>query len=118
MSEANKPHKWQKEIIAWANGAQIQYRIDRHNPWIKIHYPNWKGEYEYRVMPEAPPDFECTLSVNSQMSSYEKDKWICSSVNICTYKQPTDNNQETPAGYIHVVFDGTSGVIKSVELLN
>lgn len=50
-----QPHKWQKEIIAWANGETIQYRFlgeDWHDSTCP---PAWedKGEFEYRVKPEV-----------------------------------------------------------------
>ena len=55
-----KPHKWQKEIIAWANGAEIEQRC--HSPSIKeIIWSDWEqfdGEWteekhwEYRIKPE------------------------------------------------------------------
>ncbi len=55
-----KPHKWAKEIIAWANGAEIEQRC--HSPSIKeVIWSNWEqfdGEWtdekhwEYRIKPQ------------------------------------------------------------------
>ena len=55
-----KPHKWAKEIIAWANGAEIEQRC--HSPSIKeIIWSDWEqfdGEWteekhwEYRIKPQ------------------------------------------------------------------
>lgn len=51
-----KPHKWQKEIIAWANGEVVQYRDLRCAPtgvWRDDAEPSWHmdGTYEYRIKP-------------------------------------------------------------------
>ena len=55
-----KPHKWAKEIIAWANGAEIEQRC--HAPSIKeIIWSDWEQfdgdwteekHWEYRIKPQ------------------------------------------------------------------
>jgi hypothetical protein len=54
-------HKWHKEIKAWADGAEIEYKyvgldpffIDRNNEWKKIAFPIWTDEYwEFRIKPQ------------------------------------------------------------------
>ena len=55
-----KPHKWAKEIIAWANGAEIEQRC--HSPSIKeIIWSDWEQfdgdwteekHWEYRIKPQ------------------------------------------------------------------
>ena len=48
-----KPHKWAKEIKAWADGAQIQFKID--DEWIDVpddETPEWYEENEYRIKPQ------------------------------------------------------------------
>lgn len=55
-----KPHKWAKEIIAWANGAEIEQRC--HSPSIKdCIWSNWEQfdgdwteekHWEYRIKPQ------------------------------------------------------------------
>ena len=46
-----KPHKWQKEIIAWANGAVIQYKNDSTDGrWTYFMVgPSWVEGTEYRA---------------------------------------------------------------------
>jgi hypothetical protein len=47
-----KPHKWHKEIKKWADGAQIQFKID--DQWIDVpddESPEWYEENEYRIKP-------------------------------------------------------------------
>jgi hypothetical protein len=44
-----KPHKWAKEIKAWADGAEIEYRHTDDN-WYAMKNPSWNNEYlEYRI---------------------------------------------------------------------
>jgi hypothetical protein len=50
-----KPHKWAKEIIAWANGAEIEYK-DSKNEWNHAITPYWHYELEYRIKPQPKED--------------------------------------------------------------
>jgi hypothetical protein len=56
----NAPHVHQKEIIAWANGADIQ----AFSPWggggwqDTIRVPNWSPTAKYRVKPDVNPRLE------------------------------------------------------------
>jgi len=46
-----KPHKWAKEIIAWANGAEIEKWM-LNDTWQIVSHPDWY-EYEvYRIKPQ------------------------------------------------------------------
>jgi len=55
-----KQHKWHKEIKAWADGAEIEYRIKKPSePWSDWHLvvePTWHlntwQEIEYRIKPQ------------------------------------------------------------------
>lgn len=46
-------HKHADVIIAWANGAEIEYRDTPTSPWAKAGTPGWYEDYEYRVKPPA-----------------------------------------------------------------
>ena len=46
-------HKHADVIIAWANGAEIEYRIGSHDSWSKATSPGWHADCEYRVKPPA-----------------------------------------------------------------
>jgi hypothetical protein len=46
-----KPHKHRDLIIAWANGAEIQYKPQ--NTWIDLSSPSWNYSFEYRIKPEV-----------------------------------------------------------------
>jgi hypothetical protein len=46
-----KPHKWEKEIKAWADGAEIECRQFGKHEWHKT-TPQWNDFYEYRIKPQ------------------------------------------------------------------
>ena len=51
----NQPHKHKDVIIAWANGAQIQFQsflMKENNEWEDIKKPSWVEDLQYRVKPE------------------------------------------------------------------
>lgn len=53
----NQPHKHADLIIAWANGAEIEYRVLNNEPWKDcIATPKWLDNYQYRIKPERPKD--------------------------------------------------------------
>lgn len=49
-----KPHKWAKEIHAWADGAEIEFNLG--NDWHKWSYgfdPLWDmDDYKFRIKPQ------------------------------------------------------------------
>lgn len=58
----NKPHKWAKEIKAWADGATIQYRYTSvSSKWIHLTAPTWieHEDIEYRIKPEEKFMYAC-----------------------------------------------------------
>jgi hypothetical protein len=51
-------HKWHKEIHAWADGAEIEFKLsdDWHN-WMYGFEPLWDiDEYQYRIKPQPKED--------------------------------------------------------------
>lgn len=46
-------HKHADVIIAWAEGAEIEYRKSPQYIWNSAEYPGWYENYEYRVKPPA-----------------------------------------------------------------
>ena len=53
-SEARKPHKHAAIIKAWADGAEIQFRIQEKYDWLDITAlsPSFNPDWQYRVKPE------------------------------------------------------------------
>jgi hypothetical protein len=49
------PHKWQKEIVAWAGGAEIEGRR-LGGAWTPCNDPAWNCLSEYRVTPPPPKE--------------------------------------------------------------
>lgn len=50
-----KPHRWAKEIKAWADGAEIECRLDGDDEyvWLLTKHPAWESTaFEYRVKPQ------------------------------------------------------------------
>ncbi len=45
-----KQHKWAKEIKAWADGAEIQYKVN--GKWKSLSEPTWFDSNEYRIKPQ------------------------------------------------------------------
>ena len=54
-SYPNPPHKHRDLIIAWANGADIQYRSKSHLAWINATDPQWLDSFIYRIKPAKTP---------------------------------------------------------------
>lgn len=47
-----KPHKFQKEIIAWANGEDVEVYSPITDSWMKATNPIWGEGYVFRIKPE------------------------------------------------------------------
>lgn len=48
-----KPHKWAKEIKAWADGAEIESRVHEYANWEERVNPAWwDKDAEYRIKPQ------------------------------------------------------------------
>jgi hypothetical protein len=56
-------HKWYKEICAWANGAEIEFK-DINENWRFDSNPFWNGDsLEFRIKPQPiPKGFPCNNS--------------------------------------------------------
>ena len=55
-----KPHKWAKEIKAWADGAEIERKY-QDRAWVSVSEPTWDfgGDFEYRIKPQ--PSAKCIV---------------------------------------------------------
>jgi hypothetical protein len=57
-----KPHKWAKEIKAWADGAEIEQRLYKSNGWTKWEIPKYTPTFftdgaEFRIKPQPKKDW-------------------------------------------------------------
>ena len=52
------PHKHHDLIVAWAKGAQIQWRPHSSKVWedCDFNHPCWAEQHSYRIKPEPKPD--------------------------------------------------------------
>lgn len=48
-----KPHKHHDCIVAWANGAEIQFYDSLYGYWSDVNEPVWSEDVEYRIKPDA-----------------------------------------------------------------
>ena len=82
-------HKYADVIIAWANGAEIEYRLGPHERWSEAPSPRWYAGFEYRIKPPAKKyrvalfnDYTCVCTADNTVnaSAYEKDtgfvRWL------------------------------------------
>ena len=46
-----KPQKHAEVIIAWANGAEIEFWSLTDNKWVTPYFPVWIEDFQYRVKP-------------------------------------------------------------------
>jgi hypothetical protein len=61
-----KPHKWAKEIKAWADGAEIEQKIGE--TWHQVLTPGWTRDTEYRIKPQPKePQYYQVYNVNGNI---------------------------------------------------
>ena len=48
----SKPHKWAKQIKAWADGAEIEMYFRQCDGWSGVINPTWDDDCEYRIKPQ------------------------------------------------------------------
>lgn len=53
----NQRHKHADLIIAWANGAEVEYKCAPYGAWITAKKPGWEPYIEYRIKQHLPKDF-------------------------------------------------------------
>ena len=99
----NKPHKWANEIIAWANGKEIERYNSITDTWTVVSDPIWGGT-QYRIKPEPKED----RVLYTRIEFCTSDEWDRETL-WTSYKEEEDN--------IKAVFDGETGVLKSVEMI-
>lgn len=99
-------HKHADLIIAWANGAVIEYLSPHKETWEEISDPTWCLNIEYRIKPEPKPDVVKNLHFNNEEGSMSV--WITSSLDL---PHAHWNN------HLKLTFCGETGKLKSAEVL-
>ena len=80
-----KPHKWHKEIKAWADGAEIEYRGQypngTWNEWVIVKHPTWDDDHEgkqYRIKPQQKePQYLYAYKINAKIVELYDELQIC-----------------------------------------
>lgn len=87
-------------IVAWANGAEIEFRSDLENIWKGLdgHSPQWYKDFDYRVKPEPKPDTTVYYRVTDEYVHYQ-------------------GTAQVGKANVKFVFDGETHELKSVEKL-
>jgi len=92
----NKKRKHADVIIAWANGADIEYRSETDDAWYEaVGTPNWYYDVDYRV--KQNDVIRYAIACQDSLVACNEDRGL------------TDN--------LAIRFDGKTGKIKSVEIL-
>jgi hypothetical protein len=88
-------HKHYDMIVAWAGGAQIQWKDPKDDePWCDIQVPSWGEDFEYRIVPK--PDVVVFVPAGDPR--------------LYRSKQRDGDN-------LRLTFDGETGKLKSAEVL-
>jgi hypothetical protein len=91
-------HKHYDMIVAWANGAKIQARLNGDG-WHDLTSPSWNGKnFEYRIKPEPNPDLIKYMVTNSE--------------DLCRWVSVTNAHAN-----LRLTFDGETGVLKLAEVI-
>ncbi len=93
-----KPHKHRDLIIAWANGAAIQFRpVPGHGEWMdEPRHLLWDDHAEYRIKPEPKPDIV---------------------LYTCVYPWKDSVAISTARPNLRLLFDGETAKLKSAEVV-
>lgn len=97
-------HKHADLIIAWANGAVIEYLSPVTEEWQEISDPTWCLNIEYRIKPEPKPDVVKFLGCRNYGESHGE---FCNSFGIVNHWHNS----------LKLTFCGDTGKLKSAEVL-
>ena len=93
-------HKHADLIIAWANGAKIEWKYPgfEWEPCFQ-NKPDWAGNLEYRVAPTPKPDIW---------------QWACFYLDA---NNDLNNETNSCTANIKLTFDGTTRKLKAAEVI-
>jgi hypothetical protein len=92
-----KPHKHADLIKAWADGAEIQYKMSEYlasDVWIDTHQPVWESNNEYRVKPKT---------VKYRLYLYKG--WASHTIRVGIQESPYDSDKSNSEGFIRWLGD-------------
>lgn len=103
----NKPHKHKDLIIAWANGAEIEFFDDLSRRWYYTDRPVWGDHTQYRIKPEAKPDVVKYMGLETSERNGE-NTWLSDELSV------VQNWKHT----IKLTFCGETGKLKAAEVIS
>ena len=62
-------------IIAWANGAQIEYYSDTYEKWIETNSPSWDDVVKYRIKTIKPEWIKVDGVKPKGIDAYQTIEW-------------------------------------------
>ncbi len=101
-------------IKAWADGAEIEGRATHIGKWEVIKTPRWNPTYEYRIQVEPKPDIHTYAKMSNLPGGYPNDY----NDNGFWAHRLQHTKIKTPVDNIKCTYDGVTGKLKSVELIN
>jgi hypothetical protein len=101
-----KPHKWHKEIKAWADGAKIEWKYpeEDEDEWAEEKSnPDWEDkEKEYRIKPQPNTnDFWDDKTLVDKIKECCKRNYVKISEHGAVYLTPKNNQPKEPQ-YLYV----------------
>jgi hypothetical protein len=110
-------HKHYDCIVAWAEGKKIQVFSQYKKEWNDCPSPTpaWNSQLEYRIKPEPKPDVvryaRASFTEYSSWSSEEHDRNLLLTRTFWSKSKSGSDN-------VKAIFDGETGKLKSVEIIN
>lgn len=94
-------HKHAELIKAWADGADIEWKMPHQTTWDEIAVPTWNDDYEYRIKPEEKKP------VVRWMWAWEEHKLWCMSDTFMTEEEAKELETESGIRYIKLDWSRT-----------
>ncbi|CAB4133202.1 hypothetical protein UFOVP250_64 [uncultured Caudovirales phage] len=119
-----KPHKWAKEIKAWADGAEIEFRFKDHlgqswSDWLPATKPNFDAENaQYRIKPQPKDSDYINIAKEhyANLRKYEKKLWEEVCVKVMNDFMDGIKPQPKEPQYLYVYGDDETGKV-SMDLM-
>jgi hypothetical protein len=105
----NKPHKHAKEIIAWANGAEIEFRHEECHAWKTADSPTWNSHIKYRIKPQPV--------IKKMYMHYDSIEYFVKEGRYDGMNVPQQMYPDNDAMSNHLEFTFTEGKLTSVEIV-
>lgn len=110
MTDTRKPHLHAKEIIAWADGHEIEFLTPGYSDWAVTEHPSWNPNKKYRVKPQ--PVIKKMYMHYDSIEHYVQEGF-CNGMNI-----PQQMYLDNTTMSNHLEFTFIDGKLTSVKLVD